>query len=307
MDDGAAAYAAWQAKIGQLLAKQPGFLGQQVIAPTPPTQVDWIVIQRFSSLKDAQDWMQSDALHESLSDIKGIFVGQDSIYLRNEAPAAAEPATVLISCDIAPEDEVGFQEWEMEAFRVESAAPGFLGHRLQRPVPGIQDKWIIELTFDNDANLERWLNSPERTALLKSGTNHQGGVQIRKGSYGFEFWSREKPSAEKQSTISIVKGNMLVLLVLYPTVYLWGYLFSTPFIDKPGAPVWVSLFLGNLFSTQIMGFYFVPWAFKQFDFWMNPKPGTSDDTKGWVIVLALYALSMALFAYILTLPKLSFF
>ena len=249
--------------------------------------------------------MQSDTLHDSLSRIRDYFVGNDDMYLRSEAPSKTDPVTALISCKVAPELEEGFQQWEMEAFRVEANAPGFIGYRLQRPVPGVQDDWIIELTFDSNSSLDRWLSSSERAALLKSGQEYQGDVRVRRGTYGFEFWARDA-SQPAPSTLWIFKSNLLALLVLYPTVYLWGYLISHPFIDTKGAPVWLSLFLGNAFSTQFLGFIAVPWIFKVFDFWLNGKLGEDKEPVGWLLILVLYALSMAGFAFILKLPPLSF-
>ena len=304
-DEGMAAYVKWQAKIGKSLEIRSGFLGQQVIAPSPPQQVDWIVIQRFKSLSEAQNWMQSDELHALLAEVKDSFVGQGDIFLRTESEDGKAPVTALISCHVATEDEAGFQAWETRAFKVESQAKGFVGHRLERPVPGIQENWVIALSFDSDQNLEAWLNSSERAALLEQGRAYQNDLKIRKAAYGFDFWSRPTGSPPP-APMFVLKTNLLVLLVLYPTVFLWGYLVSNPFIDSKGAPFWLSLFIGNLFSTQLLGWYVVPWAFKMFGAWLDPKPSQKTNMTGWVVLLALYAASMALYAYILTLPKLTF-
>jgi hypothetical protein len=89
-------------------------------------------------------------------------------------------------------------------------------------------------------------------------------------------------------------------------VYLWGYLIGHPLIDAKGAPAWLSLFLGNLASTQLLGWFFVPWALKAFDPWLSTKSAPVTQLAGWAILLVLYALSMAGFAYILSLPPLRF-
>ena len=49
----------------------------------------------------------------------------------------------------------------------QSRAPGFQGYRFEPPVPGVQENWLAILRFDTEANLQRWLDSPERRTLLQ--------------------------------------------------------------------------------------------------------------------------------------------
>jgi len=303
-DEGVGPYVAWQAKVGQVLQEWSGFLGQQVIAPSPPAQVDWIVVQRFRSIEEARAWSQSEVLHDLVAEVKPFFVGEDHIYLRTEAKASTT-VSAIVSCYVPPEKEADFLQWEQKIFQVEAKAPGFIGHRLERPVAGIQENWVIALTFDSDENLNRWLNSPERAALLKEAEACQQDVQVRIDSTGFDFWA-PNPQGPPPNRLTTFKGNMLALLVLYPSVYVWGYLISHPFIDSKGAPPWLSLFFGNIFTTQFLGWYAVGKAFHLFRAWLAPDASPQTNLKGWVILAALYALEMAAFAYVLTLPPLTF-
>ena len=52
--------------------------------------------------------------------------------------------------------------------------------------------------------------------------------------------------------------------MLYPIVFLSGYFISAPFLDSKGVPFWLSLFVGNLFSTQLLGWLAVPVIFPLF-------------------------------------------
>jgi hypothetical protein len=304
-DEGTAAYIRWQARVGGLLQGRKGFLGQEVIAPSPPAQPDWIVVQRFQTLEDARSWMQSDELHKLIAEVAGHFVGHDDIFLRTDSQEKVLPVSAIISCRVAPEDAEGFQRWEDKIFRAEVRAPGFVGHKLTKPIPGIQENWVIVVQFDTDENLTRWLESPVRSALLEEGKQFQGDLRVRKSNYGFALWARDA-TAPPSDPLWILKSNLIVLLVLYPTVYLWGYLIGHPLIDAKGAPAWLSLFLGNLASTQLLGWFFVPWALKAFDPWLSTKSAPVTQLAGWAILLVLYALSMAGFAYILSLPPLRF-
>jgi antibiotic biosynthesis monooxygenase (ABM) superfamily enzyme len=44
-----AAFAAWQVETGRIVAEFPGFVEQTVMQPSPPAQVDWVILQRFVS------------------------------------------------------------------------------------------------------------------------------------------------------------------------------------------------------------------------------------------------------------------
>lgn len=60
--------------------------------------------------------------------------------------------------------------------------------------------------------------------------------------------------------------------MLYPLVVIWGgHFVSAPFIEAHGGvPIAVALFLANLVTTQILGWWAVPAAFKVFGWWMDP-------------------------------------
>jgi antibiotic biosynthesis monooxygenase (ABM) superfamily enzyme len=101
----------------------------------------------------------------------------------------------------------------------------------------------------------------------------------------------------------IFKSNLLVLLMLYPTVFLWGYLVDGPFVQgRAGLPFWLALFIGNVFSTQLLGWLAAPWIFKVFDWWMQPASPVPRQIAGYAILAALFALSMAAYAWLLRHP-----
>ena len=67
-------------------------------------------------------------------------------------------------------------------------------------------------------------------------------MNVKRESYGFNFWlSGGKTQAPEQGPGLIWKSNLIVLLVLFTVVYLWGYFVSAPLIDSHGVPNWLSL------------------------------------------------------------------
>lgn len=292
-------YQAWQDRVSERLESWPGFLDRQVIRPNPPLQVDWVIVQRFRDITAARAWLQSQDRLDLMDEIRGEFVGNDDIHLfTEEAKHPAEAASVMISCRVPEGEEAAFLDWQREISAVESHFDGFIGHKIERPIPGVQDDWVIILSFDTDENLTTWIDSPERKALLESGRAYNEKLSLVKASYGFGFWS---PQGSKPQPDPVFKSNLLVLLMLYPIVFLWGYFIADPIFADHGVPFWISLFVGNLVSTQLLGWLLVPLAFKLFGWWLKRKQPVRIQVYGYAIIIALYAVSMAVYAWLLAL------
>jgi hypothetical protein len=87
--------------------------------------------------------------------------------------------------------------------------------------------------------------------------------------------------------------DMVVLLLLYPIVFLWGFYIGTPLLaDRLHLPFAVSLFIGNIFSVALTGFL-VPWtANHPLAWWLrpkNPRQALGVHLLGAAIVCAIYA------------------
>ncbi|WP_208544593.1 antibiotic biosynthesis monooxygenase [Rathayibacter sp. VKM Ac-2759] len=293
-----ARYEAWQDEVGARLEGRDGFLGRESIRPDPPHQVDWIVIERFRDRDAARSWMQSPERAALLARIDGLFVGNDAVHLvTEEAKHPAEAASVLITTRVAPEDEGAFLAWQRRISAAESHFEGFAGHRVERPIPGLQEDWVVVLSFATEADLNRWIDSPERRALLADGAAFNQQLSLTRASYGFGFWAgRDKPVPDP-----VFKSNLLVLLMLYPIVFLWSYFIADPLFASHGVPFWLSLFIGNVVSTQLLGWIFVPWAFRLFSWWTERGSSRRVQVAGYAIIVGCYLLSMAVYAGLLAL------
>jgi len=54
-------YREWQGRIDAEAARFPGFLGNEVFAPVPGVQEEWVVVVRFDSPQHLQGWLLADA------------------------------------------------------------------------------------------------------------------------------------------------------------------------------------------------------------------------------------------------------
>ena len=90
---------------------------------------------------------------------------------------------------------------------------------------------------------------------------------------------------------------MIVLLTLYPVVFLWGLVVGTPILTKAlNMNFPLALFIGNAFSV-ILTSYLVPWTANRLSWWLTPtKAGrTLVNLKGAGLLVAAYTIMILLF------------
>jgi uncharacterized protein len=293
--DGAdAAFGRWQTQISAAVAKQPGFIEQSVMPPNPPTQVDWVILQRFSSADTAIDWLRSDLRQQLLAEVQHLLVGAHDVHLLRDSAAGVVPAPVsaVITTRVKPGAEGAYRAWEQRIAKAQARSPGFQGYRFEPPMPGVQDDWLAILRFDSEHNLQRWLDSAERQALLREAEALVEEFHARVVRTGFEQWFAD--NNDRAIAPPAWKQNMVVLLMLYPVVFLFGLYVQAPLlIGWAGLPFWAALFLGNVASVLLLN-WLVPWASRALSWWLNPltQHRLRVDLGGAVFVAALYAVCL---------------
>ena len=153
----------------------------------------------------------------------------------------------------------------------------------------MQDDWLAILRFDTEADLQAWLDSPERRKLLQEAQPFTEEFHARIARTGFDQWF-PVPAAGTPPAAAW-KQNMLVLLMLYPVVFLFGVFVQTPLLTGRAAlPFAVALFIGNVASVLLLN-YLVPWTSDRFAWWLQPVGARvwRIDVAGTALVVALYA------------------
>ena len=92
---------------------------------------------------------------------------------------------------------------------------------------------------------------------------------------------------------------MIVLLLLYPVVFLFGVWVQTPVLmGKAGLPFWLALFIGNVVSVLLLN-WLVPWVSLGFGWWLAParQAGRRTNLIGAGLVAVLYGASLFLFSW----------
>lgn len=289
-------FARWQEETSRIVATFPGFIQQTVMPPSPPAQVDWVILQRFTETTAAVAWLNSEQRLQRLQGAAPMLLGRDDVHLVNDGGAGVLPAPVsaVISTRIKPGQETAYRAWELRIAAAQSKAPGFQGYRFEPPVPGVQDDWLAIVRFDTEANLQAWLDSDVRKELLQDASDFTEEFHARIARTGFDHWF--PATAAGASPPAVWKQNMLVLLTLYPVVFLFGFLVQTPLLSgRAGLPFAIALFIGNVASVILLN-YLLPWTIARFSWWLQPrdsKPRTALAGTGFVI--ALYGLMLIAF------------
>lgn len=293
-----AAYTHWLVRLRERLRTQPGFVADEIIAPAPPVQLEWIIVARFANAQTARQWLESPERAAGLAEIqRSYLLADEEVHLmEDKGPRPQTSASAFIAYDIPSEKEEAFRNWQETIHAEEIRQPGFLRRKIEPPVAGAGNEWIIVLTFDNEANLSHWLNSPTRQNLLRKGRALKVNARVSRTSYGFDFWFPD--DATRPNGWAILKSNLLVLLVLNPIVYLWGF-GPAPVLATHGVPQWLGLFIGDLVSTQLLGWWAAPAIFKLFGWWLASDAGRRANILGYAFLVLLYAVSMAIHATLL--------
>ena len=288
----------WQSTISAAVAEFPGFITQSVLPPNPPLQVDWVIQQRFANVDAASAWLRSKQRTRLVDAAQPMLAGHDDVHLVRDSTAGVRPAPVsaVISSRVKPGQEAAFRAWEQRIATAQAKSPGFQGYRFEPPIPGVQDDWLAILRFDTEPNLQAWLDSPEREKLLGEAAPFLEEFHARVVRTGFEQWF---PSAAAGTSAPAVwKMNMLVLLLLYPIVFLFGIWVQTPLLmGKAGLPFWLALFIGNVVSVLLLN-WLVPWTSGGFGWWLVPARNAGGRTSlaGAGMIVLLYAGWLFLFS-----------
>ena len=295
--ENADAFARWQDATSKVVAGFSGFMEQTVMPPSPPAQVDWVILQRFAGTQDAVAWLNSPQRLERIAGAAPMLLGRDDISIVQDGGSGVLPAPVsaVISTRIKPGQESAYRAWEQRIAAAQSKAPGFQGYRFEPPIPGVQEHWLAILRFDTEAHLQAWLDSPERNKLLQEATPFTEEFHARIVRSGFDQWFQIPAGGAPPPPVW--KMNMLVLLMLYPAVFLFGYFVQTPlFIDRAHLPFAVALFLGNVVSVLLLT-YLVPWVSERFSWWLQSTGANARriNAAGTAVLLALYAVMVLVF------------
>lgn len=280
-----AEFEAWQTEVNSRASSYPGFLGAEINPPTA-VQSDWVVVYRFDSVAHVQAWINSATRQELLSTGERFFDGPGTQQVISGGARPTDPlVTVVVTHRVDPAHVDDFLAWQERLRLAESRFDGFRGTELFRPVEGIQDEWTALYRYENADDLDKWLISEERRALLAEGEQfsdfHSRTIDNSFGSwFAFDEHGHEAPPP------SDVKTSLAVWMGLYPTV-----VFLTLMLMPLHMPLWLGMLVGNLLSSFVMSYVTMPFYVNPLlKRWLRPPadaPRVKTNLQGLAILLGL--------------------
>ncbi|WP_211190677.1 antibiotic biosynthesis monooxygenase [Actinomycetospora sp. TBRC 11914] len=259
-------YRRWQDGLTAAAAAFPGYLGTD---ETPADRDgDATVVYRFDAVEHLRGWLDSPVRRRLVEQGASLFDEPPTQQVLVADGEAARPATVVVSHTVAPREEAAFLAWQDRMTVAESRSPGFLGSELFRPVPGVQDDWTAVYRFASAADLEAWLASDERRALLDEGSRFRD-FRLRTVAGAFGSWIPGSGRGGASDGPPSWKTALSVLVGLYPTVVLLTLALSAVW---PSGPLWAALLVGNVASVALLTWVVMPVVTRALAPWLTPRP-----------------------------------
>jgi antibiotic biosynthesis monooxygenase (ABM) superfamily enzyme len=200
---------------------------------------------------------------------------------RMSMPNAMEPAdrpvTVLVTRRVRPGHEARFEQVMQRMVTAAQAFPGHLGSRLIRPVESGEALYQVVFAFARQAQLDVWLASPERHALLdgmnaltQAGTGDAGGAT--RVLSGLESWFA-LPAQATRMPPPRHKMALVTWCGIFPLVLLWSHLVAPVLV--PIHPV-LSVMAVTAGVVVSMTWAVMPLLTRWFAPWLYPQLGAPD-------------------------------
>lgn len=277
------------------LSTAGGFEGTEVhfdAAGTSPT-----VVWRFATVDEARTWSKSATMETFEQSLEPYSVAKPVHNVILNAGRSGAASTV-ITTRVKPGSDSWFAEWQGRMGAAQQQFPGYVGQRVQAPVPGVNADWVAIVAFDSPEDLRVWTDSPERRALVDESAPYVQRYDVRPADSAFESWFAKSESGGKPPPAW--KLSAIVLLVLYPIVMLEVFTLNHVVKALSLEPA-LGIFIGNAVSVAITGFLLIPWASKLLNWWLVPPEveASRRTRQGALVVLGLYAVSVIIFAVLI--------
>lgn len=254
-------FEAWNARIRAAAEAFPGHLGSEAQPPDAAHPDEWMIVYRFATAAELEAWMASPERSTLLAEGNLLLDGpvrEQRLVLTEPGPDAV---TAVMSQRVRADAWDRFRSAHAEIVAVMRRFDGFLSCDLAEPVPGVQDDHVVIFSFDSREHLDRWLESEARREVLGLIEPLIEGDRTLNVVGGFAGWfslGGGDPPRWKQA--------VAVLIALYPTVLMLGYLQRTFLPELPWIP---TLFVSNVVSIAILSWLLMPLVTRLLSTWLR--------------------------------------
>lgn len=176
--------------------------------------------------------------------------------------------TAVITHLIKPGREEGYEEWMRGIIPVAKTFKGHLGVNILRPQKGLHSEYIIVLHFDNQENLQAWLDSDVRREWIERSKpliQELENVQILSG---LETWF-ELPRRPLKTPPKRYKMALLTWLAVFFTLSIVRAIISPLLVPVPEL---LGQFITVGIVVLLLTYIVMPQLTRLFYKWLYPKP-----------------------------------
>lgn len=255
-------FAEWNTRIRQAAEAFPGHLGSEAQPPNAAHPDEWMIVYRFATAGELERWMTSVERRRLLDEGNQLLDGpvrEQRVVLLEPGPDAV---TAVMSQRVRHDAWERFREAHAEIVSVMRRFDGFISCDLVEPIPGVQDDHVVVFSFDSRSHLDSWLESTERQDVLTAIEPLIEGDRTLNVVGGFAGWFDLGRGGDPPRW----KQAVAVLIALYPTVLVLGFLQRTFAPDVPWVP---GLFVSNVVSIAILSWLLMPLVTRVLSGWLR--------------------------------------
>ena len=209
---------------------------------------------------------------------------------------SASQVVVVVTRRVRHGCEQQFEDWLGRVSEVELEAPGFLAREDIPPLATCQDTWTHIIRFESSADQIAWAESDSCKALVEEVRPLCSSVHRSNNVYGFGSWFAASEQAG-HGAVPTWKQALVVLLSLYPSIYLISWAF-TSHVDWPFA---VKLLVSNILAVAAVSWITLPLVRRCIAWWMPASPDRSLGIEIGMVVL-IVGILLGLLAFFSWMP-----
>lgn len=180
---------------------------------------------------------------------------------------ADNPVTVIVDRNVCPGNELTFEALYDKIKEASSKFQGYITGHIIKPTQKGDNRYQVMFQFDNQENLEKWVNSDERKywvdkidPLLDKPTHLQVIT-------GFETWFA-LPGQKTMTPPKRHKMAVVTWLAITPLLIAYNFLVG-PYIKHLPLPIRISV--STPWLVLIMTYFLMPFMTKLFKAWLFPN------------------------------------
>jgi len=294
-----AEFRAAQSAITNAARTFPGFVGTEVLSPVAGLQDEWVAIFRLESNQAMKHWIDSPERIELARRIEQYLREPSRLLILASDERTDPPVAMVFTHRVAVDKVPDYLAWRSKVIAAQAHISGYLATEFFEPRAKGQEEWVDIVRYDSVEHLEAWMESKERALLLEELAPIVESMHAHRVT-GLEGWFAVNRDTRAVFMPPPWKQAAFVLLALYPTAMILGFLINRP-MRSLSLPI--QMVIGNLLSVALLTWLIMPRVSRWLSFWLEIPGGDRSaslwkrEVLGIFTILALLAFFIWVFGF----------